>query len=118
MGRKLFISDFSDLNKKRAINGFKTYDNVPITFWTTAITGELGELCNMIKKIERVKHGGIDGGTTYTAANISKENIEEEIGGIFIYLNLLCSRLGIDMEEAIIQTFNKKSEEYGFEERY
>jgi NTP pyrophosphatase (non-canonical NTP hydrolase) len=115
---KLDIATFSKLSAERAEMGFKTYRNVPITYWTTALMGEGGELCNMIKKMERVAHGGIDGGSSYTAATISKKDLAEEIGGIFIYLNILSGLLDIDMEEAIIETFNSKSEKYSFSQFY
>lgn len=103
--------------RTRGINGFKTYYNVPITYWTTALMGEGGELCNMIKKIDRVKNGGIDAGSSYTAGSITKEMLEEEIGGIAIYLTILADLLGISLEDAIVRTFNAKSEKYGFPER-
>lgn len=61
---RLDIAAFSKLSAQRAETGFKTYRNVPITYWTTALMGEGGELCNMIKKMERVAHGGIDGGSS------------------------------------------------------
>lgn len=115
---KLDLQKFRELNTQRAVEGFKTYQNVPITYWTTALAGEIGELCNMIKKQERVAHGGIDGGSSYTAETIDKEMLQEEIGGIFIYLDLLASLLGISIEEAVIQTFNSKSEKYKFEQYY
>jgi NTP pyrophosphatase (non-canonical NTP hydrolase) len=98
----------------RAIKGFKTYRNVPITYWTTALAGEVGELCNMVKKMERVSYGGIDAGSSYTAATIDKKMLEEEIGGILIYLDLLSSLLDISLEDATINTFNSKSEKYKF----
>lgn len=112
----LNLNAFAKINITRAVEGFKTYDNVPLTYWTTALAGEVGELCNMIKKLERVKYGGIDGGSTYTAANLTKEDLKEEIGGIFIYLDLLASILKIDLQEAVIETFNAKSEKYGFKQ--
>jgi NTP pyrophosphatase (non-canonical NTP hydrolase) len=111
---KLDLEKFRELNVQRAKEGFKTYDNQPITYWTTAVAGELGELCNMIKKTQRVAMGGVDGGSSYTAKDITKEMLQEEIGGIAIYLDLLASLLGISLEQAIIQTFNEKSEKYGF----
>lgn len=115
---RLDLDKFSDLNRNRAAEGFKTYKNVPITYWTTALAGEVGELCNMIKKQERVAHGGIDGGSSYTAASLTPEDLKEEIGGIFIYLDLLSGLLGIDLTDAIIHTFNSKSEKYGFAQKY
>ena len=71
----------------------------------------------MIKKMERVQRGGIDGGSSYTAKDIDKEMLKEEIGGIAIYLDLLASLLDIDLQEAMVDTFNEKSEKYGFQER-
>ena len=114
---KLDLQTFRPLNVQRATTGFKCYDNQPLTYWTTALAGEVGELCNMIKKMQRVEKGGIDGGSSYTAKDITKEMLKEEIGGIAIYLDLLASLLDIDLEEAIIDTFNSKSEKYGFAEK-
>jgi len=111
---KLDLQQFRKINTERAVEGFKTYANVPLSFWGTALAGELGELCNMIKKMERVEFGGIDAGSSYTAESLTKEMIEEEIGGIVIYLDLLASLLGISIEEATIKTFNSKSEKYKF----
>lgn len=111
---KLDLGKFRELNVQRAKEGFKTYDNQPITYWTTAVAGELGELCNIIKKTQRVAMGGVDGGSSYTAKDITKEMLQEEIGGIAIYLDLLASLLDISLEQAIIRTFNEKSEKYGF----
>jgi NTP pyrophosphatase (non-canonical NTP hydrolase) len=111
------LQAFRQLNISRARNGFKCYDNQPLTYWTTALAGEVGELCNMIKKMERVQRGGIDGGSSYTAKDINKEMLKEEIGGIAIYLDLLASLLDIDLQEAMVDTFNEKSDKYGFQER-
>lgn len=113
---KLDLSTFRPLNVQRAKDGFKCYDNQPLTYWTTALAGEVGELCNMIKKLQRVEKGGVDGGSSYTAKDINKEMLKEEIGGIAIYLDLMASLLDIDLEEAIIDTFNSKSKKYGFEQ--
>jgi NTP pyrophosphatase (non-canonical NTP hydrolase) len=114
---KLDLAAFRPINVQRATEGFKCYDNQPLTYWTTALAGEVGELCNMIKKMPRVERGGVDGGSSYTAKDITKERHIEEIGGIAIYLDLLASLLDISLEEAIVDTFNSKSEKYGFREK-
>ena len=111
---KLDLAALRPINVQRAKDGFKCYDNQPLTYWTTALAGEVGELCNMIKKLQRVEKGGADGGSSYTAKDITKEMLKEEIGGIAIYLDLLASLLEIDMEDAIIDTFNSKSARMGF----
>ena len=114
---KLDLAVMRPINVQRATEGFKCYDNQPLTYWTTALAGEVGELCNMIKKMQRVERGGVDGGSSYTAKDITKEMLKEEIGGIAIYLDLLASLLDISLEEAIVDTFNSKSEKLGFNER-
>ena len=113
----LNLQTFRTTNVDRAIHGFNCYNNQPLTYWTTALAGEVGELCNMIKKLQRVEKGGIDGGNSYKAIDIDKKMLQEEIGGIAIYLDLLASLLDIELEEAIRTTFNKKSEELHFSQR-
>jgi NTP pyrophosphatase (non-canonical NTP hydrolase) len=108
------LERFRALNVDRARNGFRCYDNQPLTYWTTALAGEVGELCNMVKKMQRVELGGVDGGSSYTAKDITKEKLKEEIGGIAIYLDLMASLLDIDLGEAIRDTFNDKSRKMGF----
>lgn len=108
------LDSFRALNVDRARNGFRCYDNQPLTYWTTALAGEVGELCNMVKKLQRVELGGVDGGSSYTAKDITKEKLKEEIGGIAIYLDLMASLLDIDLGEAIRDTFNDKSRKMGF----
>ena len=46
------------------------------------------------------------------------ENVKDELGDVLISLNLLAMDLGIDLEEAAIQKFNKTSEKYGLETKY
>ena len=43
--------------------------------------------------------------------------LKEEIGGIAIYLDLLASLLDIDLQEAMVDTFNEKSDKYEFVEK-
>jgi len=38
---KLDLEKFRELNVQRAKEGFKTYDNQPLTYWTTALAGEV-----------------------------------------------------------------------------
>jgi NTP pyrophosphatase (non-canonical NTP hydrolase) len=83
--------------------------------WGNAAAGEMGELCNVLKKILRVE-GGIQ-----QANNLDKNTLRQmaaqEIGDTFLYLNLIAQRLGLDMYECIADTFNRVSEREGFEQR-
>ena len=112
------LEKFRKINVIRAKEGFKCYDNQPLSYWTTALAGEVGELCNMIKKLQRVELGGVDGGSSYKASDINKEKLQEEIGGIAIYLDLLASLLAIDLGKAMTETFNQKSIQQGFPHRF
>lgn len=68
--------------------------------WATATTGELGEACNLLKKLRR-------------GQPIPREEIAREIADAQIYLDFLAWSLDIDLGEATIDTFNAKSDELG-----
>lgn len=71
--------------------------------WYTALSGEVGELGNFMKKNFR---GDIDDKTF-------KENAQKELADIQIYLDLLAARLGVDLGKVTIDKFNEVSERVG-----
>lgn len=79
--------------------GHKIQDWTP-TDWATALAGEVGEMCNLIKK----KHRGDD---------INVLDIQKEAADVLTYLDILCQRLDIDLSTATIQKFNEVSERIG-----
>jgi len=93
---------------------YKMGSDIPISYWGMAMMGEAGELCNLLAKVERVNSGGLDGGNSITAEEITDEKIAEEMGGLLIYLSILAYRLGINLEEAVRYTFNQKSIKIGY----
>lgn len=68
--------------------------------WATALAGEVGELCNLLKKMRR--------GDVVDPAEIAKE-----LGDIVTYADLLAARLGIDLGEATRAKFNEVSDRRG-----
>lgn len=70
-----------------------------LSAWSNATLGELGELANIIKKIER-------GDLTLDEA---RPLIAQELADTATYLDLLAFRAGVDLGEAVIDTFNKVS---------
>lgn len=74
------------------------------------LAGEVGELCNLIKKIARERLG-------LRGTRATKEELEDEIGDVRICLSLLAIDLGIDDELAARKKFNKTSEKYGLATR-
>lgn len=60
--------------------------------WGNATAGEVGEMCNIIKKIHR-------------------GDFTLEIADVAIYLDLLAQKAGLDFGTCIVNKFNKKSDE-------
>lgn len=89
--------DFKEITKK--IKNFGL-DN-PL-YWTTALSGEVGEFCNIIKKIFRDN------------LEIDYNKLRFELADIFIYTYLNSEYWKIDLEKAIIdkiEIINKKLKE-------
>jgi NTP pyrophosphatase (non-canonical NTP hydrolase) len=71
--------------------------------WAVAATGELGESCNVLKKVRR-------GDLTLEEA---RPKLEQEFADVIIYMDLLAKRAGINLGEAVMNTFNAKSVQVG-----
>ncbi|HYE58155.1 MAG TPA: MazG-like family protein [Rhodothermales bacterium] len=72
--------------------------------WGCALAGEVGELCNLLKKHRR-------------GEDVARERIAEEIADVAIYLDLLAYKSGIDLGKAIRTKFNADSAKRGFPHR-
>lgn len=83
--------------------------------WGNALAGEVGEICNKIKKIRRIELGH----TGNQSANVEPlvDDIRGELGGAFIYMLAVADSLGIDLADAIRDEFNLVSQQQGFPER-
>lgn len=75
--------------------------------WANAMTGEVGEAANIIKKIER-------GDFTLDEA---RDILADELADIVTYLDLLSCRAGIDLADAVVKKFNKVSVRVGSDVR-
>ena len=67
--------------------------------WGNAITGELGEACNLIKKVER-------GDYTLDEVRIA---LAKELADVVCYVDLLACAADIDLSLAIVEKFNEVS---------
>lgn len=83
--------------------------------WCTALTGEVGEAANIIKKLNRARNDMVGN------KGITKEQLRfalaEELADIAIYLDLLAQAAGVNLGEQIIMKFNSTSIVNGFPER-
>jgi NTP pyrophosphatase (non-canonical NTP hydrolase) len=112
------LDELKKVNEKRSLEGFNMkLDDWSLSQWSNAVAGETGELCNIIKKVERGDfHKRIENASDNTEYNNAyaaaqyREEIGKEAADIVIYLDLLCSREGIDLGAEIVKKFNEVSD--------
>jgi NTP pyrophosphatase (non-canonical NTP hydrolase) len=106
-------SAFSIINRMRceAPDGFNhKLTEWSLSDWMTAITGEVGEAANIVKKLNRVRDG--IAGNSETEAEL-KAKLARELADVFVYLDLTFQRLGMDLGATVAEVFNAKSEKFG-----
>jgi NTP pyrophosphatase (non-canonical NTP hydrolase) len=99
--KRLDIVDLS-LNVLRKKNqerqkSYKMTEDWSLADWACAAAGEMGELCNKIKKLRR-------------GEDIPTKEIADEIADTITYLDLLADKLNISLPEAIRSKFNEVSD--------
>lgn len=80
----------------------------PLKEWTPleyggALAGEVGELCNILKKVRR---------GTQELDKKTLEHIGEELGDILQYLPLVAESVGVNLDQAVRDKFNKVSKKW------
>lgn len=76
--------------------------------WSNAAAGEMGEACNVVKKIRRQETGMR--GAVDPEMDVLKEKLADEIADTFLYLDLLATHAGVNLAEAIARKFNAVSD--------
>jgi NTP pyrophosphatase (non-canonical NTP hydrolase) len=79
-------------------------------FYAVELAGEVGEVCNVIKKLERERQN-IPGSRDLVS------HLEEELADVILVADLLAMVYGIDLSRAIKKKFNATSEKRGFQTR-
>lgn len=77
-----------------------------LTFRGNELAGEIGEACNVIKKLEREKFGLVGSRATV-------DQLAEELADGVICIDLIAMEYNIPLWDAIRQKFNKTSKERG-----
>ena len=80
--------------------------------WSNAMQGEAGEAGNVVKKLRRVETGTV-GSRDKSEAEL-RLDLAAELADTFIYLDLVATYYGINLQMAIIDKFNKVSTREGF----
>jgi NTP pyrophosphatase (non-canonical NTP hydrolase) len=108
--------NFSERNLHRceAKNGFNhQLSHWSLSDWMTAVTGEVGEAANIVKKLNRYRDG-IPGNTE--SLEQLHRMLSEELADIAIYLDLLTQAAGFDLETIRETKFTATSKKIGYNE--
>jgi NTP pyrophosphatase (non-canonical NTP hydrolase) len=87
-----------------------TDGQITLSYRGNELAGEVGEACNIIKKLERERMG--IAGSRATLAELA-----EELADVIICADLIAMQLGIDLDRAVAEKFNKTSEKVGLTTR-
>ena len=113
------VKEVSLTRSKRWHNG--DIESWSVSDWAVAMMGEAGEACNAIKKLNRTRDGIANTSENPERLLATKdkaiEKIGEELADTFLYLDLLATRLGINLEQKVKAKFNAVSIRYDFPER-
>lgn len=98
----LTFEQLQKANVQRCKNSYKreVFDWVPEK-WMNALVGEVGEVANVLKKIDRgMKELGDP------SLDEARKDLAHELADVQCYLILLAARCGIDLGEATREKFN------------
>lgn len=83
-----------------------TSNQITLAYRGNELAGEVGEACNVIKKLERERIG-------IAGSRDTKEHLAEELADIVICTDLIAMDVGIDLDAAVVAKFNTTSEKIG-----
>ena len=118
MPTDLTFAQLQQANIERAVRWHKAgIDEWSVNDWLAAFGGEAGEALNAGKKHRRLLDTIQQHGDVPADLDAAEERIMEELADAVIYADLVASRLGRRLSDAIVQKFNAISEREGFPER-
>lgn len=114
----LTFAEVTELNVARCNrwHGPDGLDAWSIADWAVAMAGEAGEVCDAVKKLRRLEDD-IQNISSILTEEQALDAIAEECADTFLYLNLLCVRIGRSLAEEVIKKFNSVSDKYSFPEK-
>lgn len=85
-------------------------EKLSLSFRGNEMAGEVGEACNIIKKLERERLG-------IRGSRATLDDLADELADVVITAHLTAMDAGIDLDAAVKRKFNATSEKYGLETR-
>ena len=80
-------------------------NSISLSYRGNELAGEVGEACNVIKKLDRERLG-------IRGSRATNDMLAEELADVIICADLIASELGIDLNEAVRAKFNATSDKY------
>lgn len=109
---------FSERNKRRceSPSGFNhNLESWSLSDWMTALSGEVGEAANLVKKLNRIRDG-VPGNRPEETKDALEHALCDELADIYIYLDLFSQRLGLNLLGHVEVKFQRTSRKIGYEE--
>lgn len=111
----LTFDAFQEMNALRCRTKFEMCDDWSMNDWAVALAGEVGELCNLLKKDRR----GLATDERYDLdgpyCEMAKQNVIDELADVITYADLMMTMLGASTAFELIGKFNEVSARVGFE---
>lgn len=101
------IREANSVRQKEWDSADKTID---LSYRGNELAGEVGEACNVIKKLERERFG-------LRGSRATLEQLAEELADVIICADLVALAAGIDLDTAVRKKFNTTSEKIGLKTR-
>lgn len=98
------LKELRAANKKRAVEW--SPEGVSLSFRGNELAGEVGEACNLIKKLDRERMG-------HVGSRASVVELTEELADAIICVDLIAMEFDLDLATAVKNKFNKTSIKYG-----
>lgn len=113
------FATFAETNRARCEAFAQPLDGWRPSQWSNAMAGEVGEACNITKKMDRIwpanQFKQAWNKPEDQRMDELRERLKREIGDAVIYADLLAQREGLTLEDCVRTAFNEKSEEIGSE---
>lgn len=84
--------------------------SIPLSYLGNEMAGEVGEACNVMKKLERERLG-------IRGSRATIEQLADELADVVICADMVAMAEGIDLDAAIVRKFNATSEKLGLAAR-
>lgn len=85
-------------------------NRISLSYRGNEMAGEVGEACNVIKKLERERLG-------IRGSRATQGQLAEELADVVICADLIAMSAGIDLDAAVRAKFNATSEKVGLKTR-